>query len=174
MAAAGRSTRRPAAGSWSRAILGLAIAPILLAVATVWVLAYAAASVCLHLALWTWWGPRGRDVLFVYSDSPVWRPYIDQRILPRLGDRAVLLNWSERRHWRPSLARWTFRHFAGSREFNPIAIVFRPCRPTRTFRFWQPFRDLKDGHPEALHAMEREFFGAIGANGETTGSSRNR
>ena len=54
--------------------------------------------------------------------------------------------------------------FGGWREFNPLAVVFRPFRRTRTFRFWQPFRDFKHGHPEALHRMESEFFGLIGVH----------
>jgi hypothetical protein len=112
-------------------------------------------------------------VLFVYSDSPIWRDYIDERILPLHAERALVLNWSERRRWRPSLSRMTFHHFGGSREFNPLAVVFRPFRRTRTFRFWQPFRDFKHGHPEALHAMERDLFGLIGVpEGQAAASRR--
>ena len=163
MAAAGQATSR-ASARWSRTRIALAVAlaPVLFAVAIVAVLVYAIFTVCLHLAIWTWWCPRGRDVLFVYSDGPIWREYIDDRIIPRLCTRAVVLNWSQRKQWRPSLARVAFHHFGGSREFNPLAVVFRPFRRTRTFRFWQPFRDLTHGRPAALHAMEREFFGSIG------------
>ena len=147
---------------WWPILAAVVLAPLLLIVLLTWVLAFAVATVCLHFAIWTWWCPRGRDVLFVYSDSPIWRGYIDDRILPLLGERAVVLNWSQRKQWRPSLSRMAFHHFGGSREFNPLAVVFRPFRRTRTFRFWQPFRDVKRGHSSALHAMEREFFGSIG------------
>jgi len=37
----------------------------------------------------------GRDILLVYSDSPIWHDYIEERILPHLGERAVVLNWSQ-------------------------------------------------------------------------------
>jgi hypothetical protein len=154
----------PSRPRWWLLLTGVVLAPLLLGVVLVAFLAFAIFTVCLHVAIWMWWGLRGRDVLFVYSDSPLWRDYIDQRILPRLGDRAVVLNWSERRRWRPSLARLAFHHFGGSRQFNPLAVVVRPFRRTRTFRFWQPFRDFKHGHPAALHAMEREFFGVIGVH----------
>jgi hypothetical protein len=60
------------------------------------------------------------------------------------------------------LARVAFHHFGGWREFNPLAVVFRPLRRTRTFRFWQPFRDFTHGYPEALHRIESEFFALIG------------
>ena len=52
--------------------------------------------------------------------------------------------------------------FGGYREFNPLAVVFRPFRRSRIFRFWRPFKDSSHGHPEALHRMEEEFFGSIG------------
>ena len=118
-------------------------------------------SLCLRIAVWSWWCLRGRDILFVYSDSPVWHDYIEQRILPRLGKRAIALNWSQRKRWRFSLKRIAFYHFGGDREFNPLAVVFRPFRRTRTFRFWQPFRDFKHGRPEELQKMEDEFFALI-------------
>ena len=53
-----------------------------------------------------------------------------------------------------TLARAAFRHFGGHREFNPLAVVFRPLHRARTFRFWRPYRQLKQGHPEALERME--------------------
>ena len=140
----------------------IVLAPVLLVVVLVAALAYAIFTLCLHGAIWISWCRRGRDVLFVYSDSPIWRDYIDDRIIPLLGERAVVLNWSQRKQWRRTLARAAFRHFGGSRQFNPLAVVFRPFRRTRTFRFWKPFRDFKHGDPAALRAMEREFFGAIG------------
>jgi hypothetical protein len=35
-------------------------------------------------------------------------------------------------------------------------------RRTKTFRFWQPFRDFKHGRPDALRTMEGEVFSLIG------------
>jgi hypothetical protein len=119
-------------------------------------------SVILHLAIWTLWCLRGRTVLLVYSDSPVWGDYIRDRFLPYFEQRAIILNWSERQRWQFSLARVAFYHFGGGREFNPLAVVFRPFHRTRTFRFWKPFRDWKHGRPEALVTMERELFEVAG------------
>jgi hypothetical protein len=125
---------------------------------------YAMAWLFLHLLIWMWWNARGRDVLFVYSDSPVWRAHIEQRFLPYLCQRAVVLNWSERNRWGLSLGRIAFRFFGGRREFNPLAVIFRPFRRTRTFRFWRPFHDMKHGRPEALRDVECRFFESIGAS----------
>jgi hypothetical protein len=125
-------------------------------------LAFVFSSIVVHVTIWTWWYARGRDVLLVYSDSPLWREYIELHILPHLRNRAIVLNWSHRKRWSLSLARLAFWHFGSYREFNPLAVVFRPFRRTRTFRFWKPFKDLKHGRPEALRTMEEEFFSLIG------------
>ena len=142
--------------------LVLLFVPVIVVVLVLWLVFFLASTVCLHIAIWSWWCIRRRDILFVYSDSPVWHDYIEQNVLPCLGDRVVVLNWSHRTSWPFSLARFAFRHFGGGRAFNPLAVVFRPFHRTRTFRFLQPFRDFKHGHPEALHQMENEFFGLIG------------
>jgi hypothetical protein len=138
------------------------LVPFLLVLVLVALVCFVVASVCLHLTIWTWWCLRGRDILFVYSESPIWRGYIEANVLPHLGERAVVLNWSQRKRWRVSVARLAFHHFARYRQFNPLAVVFRPFHRSRTFRFWQPFTDFKHGHPEALRRMEDEFFGLIG------------
>ena len=140
-------------------ILGVVLLPVLLAYVVLWILFLYLMSVVLTAVVWIWWCPRGRNVLFVYSNSPVWSQYIAERHLPYLENRAVILNWSERRLWkRYSLARLVFVSYGGRREFNPLAVVFRPFRPSRTFRFWLPFRDWKHGKPKGLEAMELEFF----------------
>jgi hypothetical protein len=143
-------------------LLLLLLVPFLL----VCLLVYLAWSCCLHLAIWSWWCTRGRDVLLVYSDSPVWHDYIEANLLPHIRKRAIILNWSERRTWRLSLAVLAFGHFGGDMEFNPLAVVFRPFRFTRRFRFWRPFREYKHGQPEALLTVQRDFFDALGIQPE--------
>ena len=120
---------------------------------------YLFVAVLLHLAVLLFWLPRGRRVLFVYSNSPIWQTYIEAEILPRLPRQTSVLNWSNRKNWpRFGLSAWLFNTFAGSREFNPIAIVFRPLAPPRKFRFWRAFRDYKHGKPQRLRRVEAEFF----------------
>lgn len=147
---------------WWHVAIFILFLPILLLLLAVAGSLFLVKSVCLHVCIWSRWCSRGRDILFVYSDSPTWHDYIEKHILPHLGERAVVLNWSDRRGWRASLARAAFHHFGGNREFNPMAVVFRPFRRTRTFRFWQPFRKWKHGNPQPLVVMESEFFASIG------------
>ena len=123
--------------------------------------AYLLLTVLLHALAWLVWNPRGIELLYVYSNSPHWQEYIEQNILPRLPSRAIVLNWSERKEWKFDLATFAFRHFGGYRDFNPMALIFRPFRCVKTFRFFKPFRDFKHGKPDALHKMESEFFAVL-------------
>ena len=112
--------------------------------------------------IWITWSTRDRRVLFVYSNSPNWKEYIEQRILPRLPANTVIMNWSERKKWSQlSLPVRAFHYFCGDVNCNPAAVVFRPFRVAKTFRLWQPFRDYKHGKAEPLVKVEREMFDYI-------------
>ncbi len=147
---------------WWLVVLGVVLAPVILVVLLLASVLFVISPISTHILIWVWWCLRGRDILFVYSNSPIWHDYIEQRILPQLGERAVILNWSERKRWRLSLAKMAFYHFGGYRQFNPLGVVFRPFQRSRRFRFWQPFMDFKHGHPEALQKIESDFFRYIG------------
>jgi hypothetical protein len=108
--------------------------------------------------VWLAWCTRGRYALVVYSNSPIWQEYFEHAVLPAVGDRAVVLNWSDRKRWRYSLAAAAFRFFGGRREFNPLAMVFRPFAWPRTFRFYGPFKAFKHGRPEEVEEMRRAFL----------------
>jgi hypothetical protein len=97
-------------------------APVLLIVGAAW-LVYAVAvypfkllhGEWLKYRFWRRHGRAGRFVLFVYSDSPNWKAYVESNLLPRVEEHAVTLNWSRRREWErthPLEAR-VFRRWAG-------------------------------------------------------------
>lgn len=114
-----------------------------------------------HTLLLALWLPRGRRVLFVYSNSPNWRDYCERQILPQLPQTAVVLNWSERSHWsRRSLATSLFYAYGAQRDFNPLGIVFEPFKPVRLYRFWRPFRDAKHGKSQKLEQLKSDFLNA--------------
>jgi hypothetical protein len=153
-----QSLKTPRRRRWGTAA-GIALlvlfSPVILLVVAYWVLQ----RLALRIALLVAWAPRGRRVLFVYSDSPVWGEYIRARMLPRLPANAVVLNWSERSTWRTaSLAVWAFRHYGGRREFNPLGLLIPTVGKVRIYRFWRPFREFKHGKPESLVALEARFF----------------
>lgn len=143
-------------------VIGAILLPIVLLLVVIALLRVFITSLVVHSAAWLFWRRRGHDVLFVYSNSPIWKEYIETEILPAIRDRSVVLNWSERKKWPPGIPRMMFDHFGGSRGFNPMAVAFRPYQRTRVFRFWYPFRDWKHGKPEALHRVEKDFFDFVG------------
>jgi hypothetical protein len=121
-------------------------------------LAWLVLAFALLVIVWLTWLPRGQFALMVYSATPVWQPYFEAHVLPALGSRAVVLNWSERKKWGYSLPVLLFRIFAGPREFNPLALVFRPLRWPRRFRFYRPFIAFKHGRPSEVEQLRDELI----------------
>jgi hypothetical protein len=110
------------------------------------------------------WSGQGKDLLLVYSNSPHWQGYIEERWLPLVKDRAVVLNWSERSRWEVEhpIESSLFWLLGGRREFNPLAIIVRPFNAPTVIRFWLPFRDFKHGKVHTLRAAEQELGAALG------------
>jgi hypothetical protein len=154
-------TRRQKSADMFGAFLFVLLLPIVLPIVLIALTFHLLAGLFLHVAVWFCWCARGKYVLLVYSDSPVWEEYVEREIIPRLGDRAVVLNWSARKRWRSSLAVLAFRYFGGWTDFNPLAVVFRPLRLARSFRFYQPFREFKHGKPEAVEKLKQELFEVV-------------
>lgn len=127
-------------------------------------------GVLLTVIVWLLWCTRGIDTLVVYSDSPNWHDYMTESVMPKLQDRSIVLNWSERRHWRSfSLSVAVFRFFGGDRQYNRIVVVLRPFRVPRTFRFWQPFRDRKHGNLAPLNDLECKLYSYLELNAQPNG-----
>jgi hypothetical protein len=127
--------------------------PILVPLILIWLALWVMNWILVHAAVRMFWLPRGKSVLFVHSDSPIWKDYVASDLLPLIGRRAYVLNWSERKRWsRWSFPGYVFKTLAGEREFNPLVIVFFPLR-TEYFRFWNAFRDAKRGDVATLNAL---------------------
>jgi hypothetical protein len=138
----------------SRALLVffvLFLSPILL----VGILIYLLWGAILYTVIWL---TRKECVIFVYSDSPTWKEYIESEILPYIQDRAVILNWSERRKWKNSLAVLAFRYFSGYRAYNPIGLVFYPFQLVKRYPFFEAFKEFKHGNPGKVEETKEEFF----------------
>src|SRR5262249_55267074 len=113
----------------------------------------------LYALVWMLWLPSGKDTLVIYSDSPIWHDYLTQTILPLVQERAMVLNWSERKKWhRWSLPVQIFSSFGGGYAFNPMVILFRPFRRAAVFRFWDAFKDSKRGYTEPVERLRNELL----------------
>jgi hypothetical protein len=148
--------------NWPLTALLVILAPIWLPLVILFLLLLAIvvpfSYLLLYLSIWSFWLTRGKDILFVYSDSPIWRDYMLSEVLPLVETRAVVLNWSERSTWkRWSLRVLAFRFFGGRKAFNPLIVVFRPLRSAWKFRFWPAFREWKQGNKQAVEKLKLEI-----------------
>jgi hypothetical protein len=114
------------------------------------------------MLVWVLWLPRGKNVLLVYSDSPIWHEYMLTQVMPLVREHAIVLNLSERSKW----PWWSFRvhvfhWFAGDREFNPLVVLFRPFRRARVFRFWSAFKERKRGDEQAVDRLRQELLSVL-------------
>jgi hypothetical protein len=148
-----RAERRP----WLLWPLVIVLLPAIIVALVLWL----AAALLLLAVVWLTWCTRGRYALVVYSNSPIWQEYFERRVLPDLSGRVTVLNWSERRGWRVSLPVLLFRVFGGTREFNPIALVFQPFRWPRRFRFYRAFLSFKHGRRDEVETVRAEFLTAL-------------
>ena len=138
-------------------LFAVILVPVLLPLVILLLITYLLYGVVLQLVIWAWWCSRGINVLLVYSDSPIWHDYIEGDFLPKLPHSTIVLNWSQRRQWRWfSLPFMAFRFFCGTREFNPMLVVFRPFHWAKSFRFWRAFKDYKHGKHAPLEAIQQE------------------
>jgi hypothetical protein len=128
--------------------------PLVAVAAVLWLVA----AVLLQFVVWFTWCSRGKYVLVVYSDSPIWGQYFDENVLPAVGSRGVVLDWSRRKQWPYSFPVALFKFFAGTREFNPVAIVFEPLVWPRRFRFYGPFQAFKHGRPQEVEDMRIQLL----------------
>jgi len=156
--------------------LFIILLPVIIVYLLLWGIWHSLCGLWLRFAVRIKWLPEGKNMLFVYSDSPNWKEYIESNILPRISDKAVVANWSERSKWdwtNKPLELRIFRHWTGvyryihgrgkkekwyGRDFNPVAITFAPWWRVRVFRFWKAFKDHKHGKDKKLRELEHQLY----------------
>jgi len=145
--------------AWQRVVVFILLLPIIVPLLLCIGIVYLVVTILLYLAAWLAWNTRGVHVVYVCSNSPNWQSHVENDILPILPQPRIVLNWSERNIWKKiSLASMCLCHFGGYRDFNPMAMVFRPFHRVKIFRFHQAFLDAKHGKPEPLAGTEKEFL----------------
>jgi hypothetical protein len=147
---------------FGEAALIVLLLPLVVPIALIGLLLFLANRLILNALVLVCWFPRGKDILFVYSDSPIWLEYMTTEVLPLVKHRAAVLNWSERTRWSPwSLAVRLFRSYAGRKDSNPIVILFRPLRRARCFRFLPALQEWKHGNHVPLEALRHDLIGSL-------------
>ncbi len=153
--------KQPLAKRFQNGALIVILLPFILPLALFSIVLFLLYTATLYLLIWALWLPSGKDTLFVHSDSPIWHDYLSTQVLLLVQDRAVVLNWSDRKKWRWSQSVAAFHRFGGGRDFNPLFILFRPFHTARVFRFWTAFKDAKHGYSEPLERLRRDLVSAL-------------
>ena len=157
-------TRQPVSASRKllRLTLTVLLLPLILPLAVIGLALYALNKAVVYLLVWWWWWPRGKDVLYVSSDSPIWKEYMEAEIFPLVAERAVVVSWSARSNWPEwSFAVRVFHTFGGRRDFTPMVVLFRPFRRTRVFRFSPAFQQRKQGDNASIEQLRHELVQAL-------------
>ena len=157
-------SREPESTSWKvlRFTFIVLLLPIILPLAIVGLVLHFLNKVVVYLLVWVWWLPRGKDVLYVSSDSPIWKEYMESEIFPLIAERAVVLSWSARSKW----PKWSFavrvlRTFGRGRDFNPMVVLFLPFRRARIFRFLPAFQERKHGNNATVERLRNDLMQAL-------------
>lgn len=115
-----------------------------------------------YLLVWVLWLPRGKDVLYISSDGPIWRGDMETEVFPLVAKRAIVLNWSACSKWpKWSFAVRVFRAFGRGGDFNPMVVLFCPFQRARVFRFLPAFREQKHGNAAPIEQLRCELMQAL-------------
>lgn len=132
--------------------------PIILPLVVIGIALHILNKVLVYLLIWVLWLPRGKDVLYVSSDSPIWKEYMETEIFPLVSKRAMVLSWSSRSTWpKRSLVVRVFRTFGHGRNYNPMVVLFRPFRRAMIFRFLPAFRERKHGNAARVEQLRQDL-----------------
>lgn len=146
----------------AKLVFVLLLLPVLLPLAIIGLILHLLNKAFVYLLVWTWWLPRGKDVLYVSSDSTIWKEYMETEIFPLVARRAVVLSWSARSKWpKWCFAVRVFRTFGRSRDFNPMVVLFRPFRAASVFRFLPAFREWKHGNTTRVEELRHDLMQAL-------------
>jgi hypothetical protein len=74
--------KQPFLRKLGQGILVVVLLPLVLPLALFAVANHLIYRALLYLLVWALWLPRGKDILFVYSDSPIWHDYMATQVLP--------------------------------------------------------------------------------------------
>lgn len=128
-------------------VLLLAIPFVLVAL-----ICWCVSSAVVCVAVSVHWIPIGVSFLIIYSESPQWKSYFEEEVVPAFGPAARVVNLSRdggsRKWWH--LDWWVYRHCAGFRNRFPIVFHFSRFGRWTTIRFHDAFMQSKKGETAAL------------------------
>lgn len=142
----------------------LVVIPLTILILPVWLLEGA------FLRLWFWyrWKVHGQNIILTTSNSPKWKDYMTEFVIPHAADNAMVLNWSERKSWRqiarlPAWARerWVGR---GQKGHCPSIVFMKSILNIETISLYEPFRLYNRGDATDLENVLNKFFADLEAH----------
>jgi hypothetical protein len=130
--------------------------PIMALVLTCWLAASIGLVVLVSLA----WIPRGQRFLIVYSDSPLWKSYFEEEVLPAFGSSAHVINLSRdgggKKWWHLDWA--AYRHCSGRWNRFPAVYRFSAFGRWSSVRFYDAYMQSKAGKRVELEKAKSDLF----------------
>lgn len=73
------------------------------------------------------WYPKKKHVIFVYSESKIWKDYFEINLIPHIKEHAIILNWSKRHETikNDEAFAWDLVKFFKRGWTYPKAFIFR-------------------------------------------------
>ena len=107
------------------------------------------------------WFPKGKYILFLYSDSKKWKDYFEKDLTPKIQDKAYIWNWSTRQKdgWNEDIIEAKIlKLYRPLGYFYPMAIVFLPSGDIKTFQFYTPYVNMLKSGKDEYNKLEKEFL----------------
>ena len=153
---------------WKLSLMVITILVIILAIPIVifFVVYWIIKTIILLLLIRLNWHPKKKFMLFVYSDSPKWKSYVETKSIQKLLKYSEVVNFSERKKWKKYMPFKVkvFRHFTGvwssivykescwkNGKFSPVAVIFIPWWNPKIVSFREAFKHIKIGDTSALN-----------------------
>ena len=149
----------------SKLLVAVVVIPLiilLIPVVIFWLTAKLFLKLVVLICIWAVWGVKGKDLLVIYSDSPYWKEYFENGLLPQIESRSYSLNLSTRAKMQTyNLQILAFDLFKYEKDYNPMVVLFPFLRWPRRYQYYQAFKEFKHGKENALTKVENQVFEAL-------------
>ena len=110
------------------------------------------------------WFPKGKNVLFVYSNRKIWKDYFETNLIPKIQNKSIIINWSNRHQngWdKNSLEAKALNAFRPSYNFYPLVIVFDTQKAVKVFPLYDSFLKKIKSNSKEYQDIESQILKLI-------------
>jgi hypothetical protein len=101
------------------------------------------------------WFSDGKRVFFIYQKTDEDAKYIETKLLPKLGDKAVVMDWAQRGAWEKGERKQPpTKIFEAWGKSFPMALVFLKPFQIKKFNFYRDFNNTEKDFFEYLAGIK--------------------